>query len=456
MNIFATPEFKVGLLVLIVAGIIAGMSLRVTQDPGFLGTSKIAWFYIDDASGLVKNSGVRMAGINVGVIRDIKLENGEARVDMVLQGDIPLTKSARIEIRPNGILGDKNIEIISGDPRDPQMRSGEQILVVDDRASMDRLLSEVSKITKSLSSIAENIKTGLEGDADKPLGRIIHNIETLSGDLAEVTHGKRAQIAEIVDNIHSMSETLNTLVNDDSDEGLKASVKDALRGLRRLDSTMKNVDEISAKINKGEGTIGKLINDEKTVDNINTAVEGINGFLSTGEKIQTSIDYHTHYLSRTANAKSYLSVNIQPGLDRYYEVGIVDDPGGVSERTVTKDDVGGATYTTTEDKRYFQRVKFNALFAKNFYNFTLKGGIIENTGGFAADFFTLRHRLRFSLEAFDFQNFNLRASARYTMFHGLYLTGGGEDIAKKPSGFVGGGLFLTNDDLKLLLTKVAP
>jgi phospholipid/cholesterol/gamma-HCH transport system substrate-binding protein len=106
MTWLQAPEFKVGLMVLIVAGIIAGMSLRVSNDPSYLGNSKEAWFYIDDASGLVKNSGVRMAGINVGIIKEIKLENGQARIEMVLEGATPVTKSARIEIRPNGILGD--------------------------------------------------------------------------------------------------------------------------------------------------------------------------------------------------------------------------------------------------------------------------------------------------------------------------------------------------------------
>jgi phospholipid/cholesterol/gamma-HCH transport system substrate-binding protein len=147
VGLLSSPEFKVGALVLIVATIIAGMSLKVSNDPTYMGSAKEAWFYIDDASGLVKASGVRMAGIQVGVIKDIKLEHGQARVEMILENEVPVTKSARIEIRPNGILGDKHVEIVSGDPRDPPLRSGEQILVVDDRASVDRLIGEVSKIT---------------------------------------------------------------------------------------------------------------------------------------------------------------------------------------------------------------------------------------------------------------------------------------------------------------------
>ncbi|MES2965707.1 MAG: MlaD family protein [Bdellovibrionota bacterium] len=455
MNLFTAPEFKVGFLVLVIAGIIAGMSLAVSNNPSYLGTSKEAWFYIDDASGLVKNSGTRMSGIEVGLIKDIKLENGKARVEMVLKGDTPVTKSARIEIRPNGILGDKHVEIITGDPRDPPLRSGEQILVVDDRASVDRLIGEVSKITKSLSTVAENIKAATEGDADKPLGKIVNNIERITTDLAELTKGQKENVAAIIENLRDTTDTVNELVNNDGDEGLRATWN---RSLSRIDSSMKNIDEITSKINKGEGTIGKLLNDETTVEELNTAISGVNNLLDTNNKLSTSIDYHSHYLTNSAASKSFLSLRIQPGLDRYYELGIVDDPTGVTESTVTTTTPqGGTTSVVSEDKRFINRLKFNALFAKNFYDWTIKGGLIESAGGFGVDYHLFKRRLRLSVEAFDFDNFNLRAGARYTIFNGIYLTGGGENLASKTgknSAFVGAGLFLTNDDMKLLLTKL--
>lgn len=454
MNLFSAPEFKVGLLVLIVAGIIAGMSLSVSNDPSYLGSSKSAWFYIPDASGLVKNSGVRMAGIKVGIIKDIKLENGQARVEMILDGDVPVSKSARIEIRPNGILGDKNVEVISGDPRDPPLRSGEQILVVDDRASVDRLIGEVSKITKSLSAVAENIKSATEGDGDKPLGRIVNNIEQITSDVAELTKGHKEDISAIVENLRDTTDALNEVMNEEGEDSLKNRLKGTLA---RLDNSLKNIEDITGKINKGEGTIGKLINDEKTVEELNTAIAGINNLIDTGNKMSTSLDYHSHYLTNSGEAKSYLSVRIQPGLDRYYEIGVVDDATGVTERTTTRLESNGTESTIREEKRFENRLKFNALLAMNLYDFTLKGGMIENSGGVGFDYHLFKKKLRFSLEAFEFSNLNLRASARYSIYSGIYVTGGGEDLASKSgraTGFVGAGIFLTNDDLKLLLTRL--
>lgn len=457
MGLFAAPEFKVGLLVLIVSGIIAGMSIKVSNDPSGLGASKGAYFFMDDASGLVKNSNVRMAGIPVGMIKDIKLENGLARVEIVVKGDTPLAKSARVEIRPNGILGDKFVEIIGGDPRDPPLRSGDQIMVVDDRASVDRLIGEISKITKSVSQVAENIKAATEGDKEKPLGRIIENIEKITSDLAQLSGERKDDIGQIIENLRETTDTINDLVTDDSPEGFKAAWKDALHSLKRIEGSLKNVEEITGKINRGEGTIGKLVNDEQTVEELNTAISGINNFLDTANKLQTSFDYHGYYLERSAQAKSFLTLRLQPGIDRYYELGIVDDPGGTLERTQTTTTTGGVETTVREEKRFQDRIKFNALFAKNFWNFTLKGGVMENSGGIGADYYLFKKNLRFSVDFFDFKNTNVRASARYNIWSGIYVTAGGENLASKTgqaSGFIGGGLFLTNDDLKLLLTKM--
>jgi phospholipid/cholesterol/gamma-HCH transport system substrate-binding protein len=457
MGLFAAPEFKVGLLVLIVSGIIATMSIKVSNDPAGLGSTKNAHFFMDDASGLVKNSNIRMAGIPVGMIKDIRLENGLARVEVILKGDTPLTKSARIEIRPNGILGDKFVEVIGGDVRDPPLQSGDQIMVVDDRASVDRLIGEVSKITASISQVAENIRAATEGDKDKPLGRIVDNIARLTTDLADLSANRKEDLDGIIANLRETTDTINDLVTDQSDEGFKAAFKDAMQSLKKIEGTLKNVEEITGKINRGEGTIGKLVNDPDTADELNTAISGINNILDTSNRLQTSFDYHTHYLTNSREAKSFVNLRIQPGVDRFYEIGVVDDATGTRERIRTSSTTNGVETVTLENRTFQDRVRFNAQFAKNFWNLTVRGGIIENTGGLGLDYYLLKRDLRLSFEAYDFSSVQVRASARFNIWSGLYFTAGGENLAGQSgaaSAFVGGGLFLTNDDLKLLLTRL--
>ena len=135
---------------------------------------------------------------------------------------------------------------------------------------------------------------------------------------------------------------------------------------------------------------------------------------------------------------------------------MVDDPAGViTERNTVESGTTSSDITTvTTDK---DRVKFNLLFAKNIYNFTFKGGLIESTGGFSVDYRMLGDKLKFTLEAFDFADTNLKSYLRYDLYKGFYLVGGGNDLldSQNSSTFFGGGLFLTNDDLKVLASKVS-
>ncbi|HPI39461.1 MAG TPA: MCE family protein, partial [Pseudobdellovibrionaceae bacterium] len=96
------------------------------------------------------------------------------------------------------------------------------------------------------------------------------------------------------------------------------------------------------------------------------------------------------------------------------------------------------------------------LFAKNFWDLSVKAGLIESTGGFGVDYSFYKRKFKFSVEAFDFGQTNLRTSLSYNFYHGLYLNTGMSDLLdsnQARSTFVGAGLYLTNDDLKLLLTR---
>ena len=93
----------------------------------------------------------------------------------------------------------------------------------------------------------------------------------------------------------------------------------------------------------------------------------------------------------------------------------------------------------------------------NFWDFTVRGGIIEDRGGLGVDYNFFRRKLRLSAEAFDFDKTNLRLNIRYNLMWGIYVQAGLDDAMnnnKRQSSYLGAGLFLTNDDLKLLLTKV--
>ena len=449
MNWLHSAEVKVGLLVVVVGSLIAFMSLQVSDDPSYLGRSKKAWFLLPDANGLVKNSAIRSAGIPVGIIQDIRLQDGQARIDITVKSDIPLTTTATVEIKANGILGDKHVEIYPGSPTDPPLPDSAQILSIKDKGSLENLMAQVSEVVGSLKEVSKAFQeaTSKDGTRDHILGRIVKNIETITADLAQVTSENKEKVGDIVDEVHDITASLQDVMNDQSEDGLKQTWK-------RLSKTMKNLDEITNKINKGEGTIGKLINDETTVDGLNTAIDGISGLLDTANRLQTAFDFRAEYLGTVQDWKSYVGIQIQPGLDRYYYVGIVNDPTGYLERTRYLQ-TGTQPSDNTQQVTYYDRLKFTILFAKNFWDWTFRGGMMESSGGAGMDYH-FNSKTKLTLEAFNPTQLNVRSYLSYDLYHGIYVNGGINDAFNKSStrsGFVGAGLFLTNDDIKLLLSR---
>lgn len=460
MSFTSSAEFKVGLLVLIVSGLVAVMTISINEDPSYLNKARKHWFRVSDASGLVKNSPVKTAGIPVGVIKDIRLEGGKARIEVVLRKDVDVHSSASVEIRANGILGDRYVEIDLGKPEDPVLEPGSEIPTVQNKGSFDAVMNNVGQLTSSLTEVANALKESFTGDGSKnsPIGRTILNLEMLTGDLAELSSGHKKDIADILDNLKSITSDINQFVSDDSEEGFKESWRKMAQSLGNVEKILKNVDEITSKINKGEGTIGKLVNDDSTVTQLNEAIEGVNSFLGSANKLQTSVNLHSEFLAEQSMTKSYLGVRLQPGLDRYYEIQIIDDPKGVVQSRRIETSSGGSTTVTDETITYKNKIKFTALFAKNFYDFTIKAGMMENSGGVGAEYKFLRRKAKMGFDIFDFaaDSPHLRAFMRYNLSYGLFLVGGADDILNKDtySSYVGAGIDLTNDDLGMLFSKV--
>ncbi len=462
------PEFKVGLFVLACIAIVVFLSFKVNNDPSVGGKTQKFNLLLPNANGIVKNSHVKMAGIPVGLINNITLDNGTAKLELKLQGGIKVTKSASVEIKPNGILGDKYIEISPGDPKDEALPEGAAITQFHDNGGFDAILNQVGKIAGDVGEITSSLKkaTTGDGDDDSPIGRVLHNIEDLTADLREISDNKKDKLQETIDHIHSISKNIDEFVGDESEDGFKKNWKKMAKSLGRVDDILKNVDEVTAKVNQGQGTLGKLVNDETTVEELNHAIEGVNTMLDAGNKIQLSLDYHSEVMAGPLT-KSYIGINVQPGPDRFYIVQLVDDPKGSFERNEALQTVNGGPATLTSSQNlYHNKFKFSAEFAKTFYDLTVRAGVIESSGGAGVDYSLFKRKLKLSAELFGFSRIEgayLRLYARYKFYSVFYAAAGGDDLLNNrlnpltgtsASGFIGAGLDFTNDDLKLLLTKV--
>jgi phospholipid/cholesterol/gamma-HCH transport system substrate-binding protein len=221
------------------------------------------------------------------------------------------------------------------------------------------------------------------------------------------------------------------------------------------------VGNIAEKIDRGEGTLGKLVNDDSMYENINQTVTGINRFLAKAESFHTFIGYRGEYIFDSDETKNYFTLKIQPSEDKYYLFEIVDDPRGLRE-TDTRTTVTNGVTTTTTETTTSDEFKFTIQMAKRFKGVTLRGGLIESSGGVGMDYYLFKDRVKLTLEAFDFSkedNVHMKAGAIIYLGRFFFLSAGYDDFASEDgmdSAYLGLGLEFEDEDLKYLLSSAPP
>ena len=443
-----SPEIKVGALVLIVSLMVASFSMSLKNGAGILAATRRHHFDIENAGGLVNNGAVKMAGVKVGVIDRIELIGGKARVFLLINEDVPITSATGVEVRTDGILGDKHVEVVQREGVEGVLLTeGESLQSVDNASSFTVLLKDISKLVKSLDNVASSLKAAVhsDGDTESPMGRIVLNLEKLTEDLVEISGNNKEKVSSIVAKLDSISSQMDDLI----DEDLVSTVDDSLS----------NIEEVTEKINKGDGTIARLINDGETIESLNEAIGGVNDLLGGFRGIETNIDVHSAYVSEVGRMRTTFLVQLVPGLDRYYELGVVTSPNGLATEGSERRTYPGDLITEVEtSKRFKNQVLFTALFAKRFHDLTVKGGIMNSAGGLGLDYYFMEKSLRFSMEAFRFYDPQWRAYLRYSFDNGIYLVGGAENLflpEERKGMMMGIGLWLTNDDLKLFASRLS-
>ena len=487
-------EAKVGVFVVIGIVLLGYMSMKV----GKLNLSRDKRYevevFFDSASGLAVDTTVEIAGVEVGRVSRIGLKDGKALVGLYVDPDITLTKDVRAVIRTKGILGDKYVELIPGSPSAPVLAAGDRIVYSVPTTDLDTLmnvLGEVARDVKKLTGSLANVMGGDEGEAS--LRAIIVNVREMTETLNRTVQANNEDVTRMIANLSAFAETLRKIgdANRDDIDTIVANVRKASDEIENLvvglsaittkinegqgslgqlindKETVENLNEalvslkeVTDKIGEGEGTIGRLVNDDQTIESLNATLEGINDYISKNDTFRTYLDFRSEYLFDNQATKGYFSLKIQPKDDKYYLLGIVNDPYG--KRTVTESisTVDGVTSTAKRVTWERNELTFNAQIAKRYYDLVLRGGFMENTGGVGLDYYLLNDKLMLSLEAFDFdpdKNPNLKFRADFTPLQHLYLTAGYNDMISdwdRQSFFLGAGLTFADEDIKTLITSV--
>lgn len=445
MKLKLPTEAKVGIFVLAAILLLVYITIDVSQ----LGMSSRGTYILNtvmtNAEGVTKKTPVQVAGIPVGAVEKVELmENRTARVVMRIRNEVQLSPDAEIQVRLRGVLGDTYLEVIPGTETDKILENGQTISKVRRRADYQDLFGDVSEITQNVKDITESLKTYTEVDRSHA-AHILKNMETLTGNMAKFTNANMGNMDAIVANMRALTDDLRALSKNSSGD---------------VEVAINRISELTNKISNGDGTVGRLLNDPTTIEKTNEILDNVGDLTKTYTGMRTELSYHMEYLGAEGDVKNYVSFKLQPKPDKFFLFEVVYDPNppGSKSTEVTTVSTGGIDSVITTETEKFNKVRFSAELGKKFGDFTLRGGLIESTGGVGVDYEW--GPVKASLNAFDFSadRPQLKFLTQLNITPSIYILGGLDDFISAQHGLnwvMGAGIRLTDEDIKSLIGGAA-
>ncbi|MFZ3138261.1 MAG: MlaD family protein [Thermodesulfovibrionales bacterium] len=486
-----STELKVGFFALIVIVLLSFMTFKVGGLDWMKRDGNIFHAHFSNIAGLDEKTKVKIAGVDAGVIEKIELKQGEARLAIRIRNDIQLFSDASASIKATGLLGDKYLDIKTGSLQ-PLLKSGDTIQYVVEIVDIDDMVRKLSKVSENISTLTISLNEALgTEDAKRSLKETFLNLSDVTYNLNQTISVNDKKMRAVLDNIKNLTASLNDLVDKNKEpftatvgnmrefsnqlkndgptlianlnkaaKELKDMVEENKPALRR---TVESLDNITQKIDKGEGTIGKLVKDERLYESVNKAAEGVERTISAVERFKTFITFQADYLTKPQDSKGYFYLTLQPKPDKYYILGVVGDPIGSVTTTTTITD--GKRVKEEEIKK---KIDFTAQFAKRFEDIALRLGLTENTFGAGGDYFFHNDRGKVTADIWDFSNDeeksknpHVRAGVDYFIFKNLFVSAGVDNILNKKwrGGYAGMGMRFEDEDIKYLfgtLPRISP
>ena len=499
-------EARVGIFVLLGLIVLTFFTFRVSKwgliaEKGYRLTVDF-----DTASGLEPKSDVKMAGVPIGKVEEIQLVGNRARLILRINKGIRIPIDSIGSIQTQGLLGEKYVEILPGKDVQRNLPAGGQVANILNPTNLDEMVrklsaigDDVKKFTESLSSTfgtdegkkalrdilrdlrdtTASLRTVVQGNEQR-FGRILANIDRLSADLSDISSTNKQDIHATIANLRVFTDTLKSEtpalvrkleemsdrvsnIAGDNRENLKESIANLKAASARLDNTLDAAGKVMSKIDRGEGSLGKLVNDNTAHASLTDALDGVSRYVRKYDALHMTLVPWVEYQAGTSDWKYYLNLKIQPTADKYYLIGVVNDPRGKRTDTTSIVSVGGNPPVETRIVTYEDKWKFNALLAKQFSRVTVRGGIMESAGGLGLEYAVVKDRFSVGADIFDFNRpdknrAHLKLYGNYDIVKNLFITGGADDLLNRDSHFrtlfLGFGIKFPDDDLKTVIGAV--
>lgn len=256
------------------------MGFSYLKSTPLFDNSKTLYAVYPNVGGLQSGTVVSINGFGVGKVNDIRFMDAQGNlvVTFTVSSDFQFSKNSTVELYDTGIIGGKGLQIMPIFDGGPNIQSGDT-LSTETRPGLTELAQQ--KLTPLFRKFESAVT-----DADSVLMNVNDVLDTnTKRELRNAING----LSELMASLNVSAKSLNTVINDNKEtldsslnnfEALTsnfAKLSDSLNNaglgntLASLQSTVSSLDKMLLKMQQGDGTLGKLMNDKELYTNLTSA-----------------------------------------------------------------------------------------------------------------------------------------------------------------------------------------
>lgn len=269
-------EVKTGILVLL--GILAViMGFSYLKSSTIFDQSRTFYAVYDHVGGLQSGTQVSLNGLVVGNVSSIKFKDnsGKLLVTFVVNNDFEFSKNSGVELFDTGIIGGKGLQIIpafdgasnaqSGDTLKSAVKPGLTELVQQRltplQMSLESAFTDADTLLTNINSILDDrtkleLQQGIAG-----LNDLIRSFQGSAAKLNALLEANGEELDSSIKNINTITQNLSMISDSLAQAGLGKTISN-------LQSTVSSLNSVLSKVERGEGSLGKMANDSELYDNL--------------------------------------------------------------------------------------------------------------------------------------------------------------------------------------------
>jgi phospholipid/cholesterol/gamma-HCH transport system substrate-binding protein len=273
-------EVWVGLFVLV--AIAVGLTLLFTMTDAALFRGRyIISTVVPDAGGIRRGDPVQMRGVNIGRVLRFQIAQSGVTIRLEIEGEYPIPSDSKVSLKSAGLLGGMVAEIEPG-TSSTRLRNGDAIAGTAEAA----IMNSAKAIADSTQVVLDRMKATLNDqtvagihDTVGSMQKGTAELDALAKDLRGIASEQRGELKALTASLRRASEGLE-----------KATTRPELeRSIARLDAISVEMEKASGafsrastslesvigRMDRGEGTLGKLSKDDQLYANMNNASKNL-------------------------------------------------------------------------------------------------------------------------------------------------------------------------------------